>query len=135
MTRMWSAVSAMLVSGRPLTPKTWRPARFALPMVRFLGHHVLTVRTPIGRKVQPKFVHHAAPLIRVKLKHLDAWTEARRRNVGIYRENLPDATSVELPWEAPDSRHVYNQFVVRSKRRAISSGKCNYQRTVRIVVL
>ena len=34
--------------------------------VRFVGHHVLTVRTPIGRKVRPHFLLSAAPLVRVK---------------------------------------------------------------------
>jgi putative flavoprotein involved in K+ transport len=47
-------------------------ARFFFPMVRFVGHHVLTLRTPIGQKVQPKFISHGAPLIRVKLKNLTA---------------------------------------------------------------
>jgi putative flavoprotein involved in K+ transport len=41
-------------------------------MVRFLGHHVLSVRTPIGRKVRPSFMHRAAPLIRVKPWDLEA---------------------------------------------------------------
>jgi putative flavoprotein involved in K+ transport len=40
----------------------------AVRMVRFVGHHVLTVRTPIGRKVRPKFLARATPLIRVKPK-------------------------------------------------------------------
>ena len=47
-------------------------ARFFLPVVRFVGHHVLTLRTPIGRKAQPRFISHGAPLIRVKLKDLAA---------------------------------------------------------------
>lgn len=47
-------------------------ARLALPLVRLLGHHVLTVRTPIGRKLRPKLASQAAPLIRVKLKDLAA---------------------------------------------------------------
>jgi putative flavoprotein involved in K+ transport len=47
-------------------------ARFFFPAVRFVGHHVLTLRTPIGRKVQPKLISHGAPLIRVKLKDLAA---------------------------------------------------------------
>ena len=34
--------------------------------VRFVGHHVLTVRTPVGRKVRPHFIATAGPLIRVK---------------------------------------------------------------------
>ncbi len=49
-----------------------RTARFVFPVIRFLGHHVLTRRTPIGRKVAPKFATQAAPLIRVKLKDLAA---------------------------------------------------------------
>jgi putative flavoprotein involved in K+ transport len=47
-------------------------ARFVLPVFRFLGHHVLTVRTPIGRRVGPKLAHSATPLIRVKAKDLAA---------------------------------------------------------------
>ena len=46
-------------------------ARFVLPVVRFIGHHVLSKRTPIGRKVGPKVAHKASPLIRVKSEHLD----------------------------------------------------------------
>jgi dTDP-4-amino-4,6-dideoxygalactose transaminase len=58
-----------------------------------------------------------AAVLRVKLKHLDRWTEARRRNAMIYRENLGKANSVELPAETANSRHVFNQFVIRTKRR------------------
>jgi putative flavoprotein involved in K+ transport len=59
-------------------------ARFVLPVVRFAGHHVLTLRTPIGRKAQPKFISHGAPLIRVKLKDLaSAGVEQVPRTVGI----------------------------------------------------
>jgi putative flavoprotein involved in K+ transport len=59
-------------------------ARFFFPVIRFVGHHVLTLRTPIGRKVQPKFISHGAPLIRVKLKDLDAaGVEQVPRTVGM----------------------------------------------------
>jgi putative flavoprotein involved in K+ transport len=39
---------------------------------RFVGHHVLTLSNPFGRKIRPKFIAHGAPLIRVKLKDLAA---------------------------------------------------------------
>jgi len=39
-------------------------------VVRFLFHRVLTVRTPLGRKVRPKILHKGGPLIRVKPKDL-----------------------------------------------------------------
>jgi dTDP-4-amino-4,6-dideoxygalactose transaminase len=58
-----------------------------------------------------------AAVLRVKLKHLERWTEARRRNAEIYREKLGTFNSVTLPSEAPNSRHIYNQFVIRTKRR------------------
>jgi putative flavoprotein involved in K+ transport len=65
-------------------------ARFVLPIVRFLGYHVLTLRTPIGRKVQPKFLGHAPPLIRVKLKDLAAaGVEQVPRTVGV-RDGAPE---------------------------------------------
>jgi putative flavoprotein involved in K+ transport len=46
-------------------------ALFALVrVVRFVGHHVLTVRTPMGKKIRPAMLHKASPLIRVKPKDL-----------------------------------------------------------------
>jgi putative flavoprotein involved in K+ transport len=39
-------------------------------IVRFMGHRVLTVRTPLGRKLRPKLLTSPAPLIRVKPKDL-----------------------------------------------------------------
>ncbi|HKB93006.1 MAG TPA: FAD-dependent oxidoreductase [Gaiellaceae bacterium] len=65
------------------------PSRFVLPVIRFLGRHVLTVRTPVGRKVRPRFIATAAPLIRVKSNDLDAAGVARvARMVGV-RDGLP----------------------------------------------
>jgi dTDP-4-amino-4,6-dideoxygalactose transaminase len=58
-----------------------------------------------------------AAVLRVKLRHLDAWSEARGRNAKVYRELL-QGTEVTCP-QATDyqTRHIYNQFVVRSDRR------------------
>jgi putative flavoprotein involved in K+ transport len=49
------------------------------------GHlYTLTLRTPIGRKAQPRFVSHSATLVRVKLKDLAAaGVEQVPRTVGI----------------------------------------------------
>jgi dTDP-4-amino-4,6-dideoxygalactose transaminase len=61
-----------------------------------------------------------AAVLRVKLRHLEAWTEARRRNADRYRSLFamlaPDAP-VQLPVELPGRRHIYNQFVIRAARR------------------
>jgi dTDP-4-amino-4,6-dideoxygalactose transaminase len=56
-----------------------------------------------------------AAILRVKLKYLDQWTEARRRNAALYRDLLPEAVSA--PADDPNGRHIYNQFVIRYKDR------------------
>jgi dTDP-4-amino-4,6-dideoxygalactose transaminase len=58
-----------------------------------------------------------AAVLHVKLGYLDRWTEARRRNAGVYRELLA-GTPVFTPVEAPyQTRHIYNQFVIRCPQR------------------
>lgn len=47
-------------------------ARFFLPVVRFVGMHVLNTNTPVGRKALPKMAAKAAPLIRTKIADLRA---------------------------------------------------------------
>jgi putative flavoprotein involved in K+ transport len=50
-----------------------RLARYLLPVVlRGLFHRVLTVATPIGRRVRPKVLHVGGPLVRTKPRDLDA---------------------------------------------------------------
>jgi putative flavoprotein involved in K+ transport len=50
---------------------------------------VLTVKTPIGRKVRPKLLNHAPPLIRVKGKELEAIGVKRVARVTGVRDGLP----------------------------------------------
>jgi putative flavoprotein involved in K+ transport len=57
---------------------------FLVRLVRFFGHHILTVRTPIGRKLRPKLISHASPLVRVKPQDLiDAGIERVGRVAGV----------------------------------------------------
>ncbi|MGH2758702.1 MAG: flavin-containing monooxygenase [Actinomycetota bacterium] len=77
-----------ILSGKPSAeiPAKHGPnaARFFLPIVKFVGHHVLSQRTPIGRKVGPKLATQAPPLIRVKMKHLSrAGVEHVGRTTGV----------------------------------------------------
>ncbi len=60
-----------------------------------------------------------AGVLLVKLPHLDAWSAGRARNAGEYRRILgKDDLPIVVPVEAPyQTRHVYNQFVVRCPRR------------------
>ncbi len=57
-----------------------------------------------------------AAVLRVKLRHLDTWTAARRANAESYRERFEASGLAEfltLPTEASRRIHVYNQFVIR----------------------
>src|SRR6185369_11820589 len=55
-------------------------------------------------------------VLRVKLRHLEAWTEQRREVARWYAEAL-DPASIRLPKERPGCRHVYHVYVVRSDDR------------------
>jgi dTDP-4-amino-4,6-dideoxygalactose transaminase len=59
-----------------------------------------------------------AAVLRVKLKHLNDWTAARRRNASRYRALFDDARltdRVTVPQDEPG--HIYNQFVIRAPER------------------
>ncbi len=61
-----------------------------------------------------------AAVLRVKLKYLDGWTQARQRNAAYYNEAFARAglgSRVVTPRAAPGGRHIFNQYVVRVQRR------------------
>ncbi|MGP0021566.1 MAG: DegT/DnrJ/EryC1/StrS family aminotransferase [Candidatus Sulfotelmatobacter sp.] len=55
-------------------------------------------------------------ILRVKLRHLDRWTEARRTVVQQYNALLEDS-GVETPTEMPWARHVYHVYTLRTDDR------------------
>ncbi len=57
-----------------------------------------------------------ATILRIKLRHLDQWTEARRRNAEVYRDLFATSgltNDIVLPNEPRERKHVYNQFTIR----------------------
>lgn len=78
--------------------------------------------------MEPKYHHHEvgfnsrldsiqAAVLRVKLRHLDAWTEGRREVAARYQSLFQESGLVDgevvLPVESAGNYHVYNQFVIR----------------------
>ena len=55
-------------------------------------------------------------ILRVKLRYLEQWTEARRAVVAQYNQHLAD-TGVERPTEMPWARHVYHVYTLRADDR------------------
>ena len=73
----------------PVRIERWLARTVVLRIIRFAGHHVLTVRTPIGRRARPKFLSGAAPLVRVKPKDLVAAGAERVPRVTGVRDGMP----------------------------------------------
>ncbi len=89
-----------------------------------LAHRLRLLR---NHGMEPKYHHHLvggnfrldalqAAVLRVKLPHLAAWSAARQRNAARYRALFHETGLdglVQLPVEASDRTHIYNQFVIR----------------------
>ncbi|MFB9904174.1 DegT/DnrJ/EryC1/StrS family aminotransferase [Allokutzneria oryzae] len=58
-----------------------------------------------------------AAALRVKLPHLDAWTDRRRAVADRYLTELAGLPDLELPHVEPWAEHVWHLFVVRTPRR------------------
>jgi dTDP-4-amino-4,6-dideoxygalactose transaminase len=87
-----------------------------------------------GHGARPKYYHQLvggnfrldalqAAVVRVKLSHLDEWTAARQRNAQRYETLFRErglgrkgSDVIALP-AATESRHIFNQYVIRAPRR------------------
>ena len=93
-----------------------------------LAEHMRVLRVHGGK---PKYYHALiggnfridelqAAILRVKFKHLDAWTAGRQRNAAHYSaafERVGLASRVTLPRLPARGRHIFNQYVIRVERR------------------
>ena len=61
-----------------------------------------------------------AAVLNVKLPHLDSWSAARQRNAAFYDAAFAKVAlgeAVTTPRAVPGLRHIYNQYVIRVRRR------------------
>lgn len=56
-------------------------------------------------------------VLRVKLRYLESWTEARRTHAAAYSERLREC-GLQLPLETPGTRHVYHVYAVLTPQRS-----------------
>ncbi len=59
-----------------------------------------------------------AAILRVKLKHVDAWNTRRREIVEVYNARL-GAAGIAIPTAAPERTPVYHLYIIRSKKREL----------------
>jgi dTDP-4-amino-4,6-dideoxygalactose transaminase len=65
-------------------------------------------------------------ILRVKLRHLDAWTDARRAHAERYDALLANS-GVKTPTVMPYSHHVYHIYAVQTQQRELLQQKLNEQ--------
>jgi len=58
-----------------------------------------------------------AAILRVKLRNLDKWNDARRKHARFYSEQLKD-TNLAAPFEADNVKHVYHLYILQSDDRS-----------------
>ncbi|MFM1920062.1 MAG: hypothetical protein RLZZ303_1696 [Candidatus Hydrogenedentota bacterium] len=58
-----------------------------------------------------------AAILRVKLRHLAEWNDARRHVARIYDALFADMPEITLPYMRPEGKSVYHQYVIRVPRR------------------
>lgn len=58
-----------------------------------------------------------AAVLRVKLRHLDYWNQARRLHARLYNKLLQSVAGVTTPTEMDFAHHVYHLYVIRCKKR------------------
>ena len=58
-----------------------------------------------------------AAVLSSKLSYLDRWNHRRQKNAEVYLNLLSAINEIELPYSNPVSNHVYNQFVIKTRRR------------------
>jgi putative flavoprotein involved in K+ transport len=81
------------IEGRPALAVGWR-------VMSFLARRVLTLRTPVGRKMRPEIRGHGGPLLRFKRSDLEAAgverTTARVAGVRDRKPELDDGTVLDV---------------------------------------
>ncbi len=94
-----------------------------------------TIRLLRVHGAKPKYFHKAvginsrldaiqAAILDVKLRHLDAWSDARRRVADRYDRLLADVPGIVTPFRAAERSHIFHQYTIRvldGKRDALQT--------------
>jgi UDP-2-acetamido-2-deoxy-ribo-hexuluronate aminotransferase len=83
-------------------------------LIRSITNHGMKVRyyhDTIG--VNSRLDTIQAAVLRVKLRHLDAFNEARQRAAAYYDTSLSALPGITLPFRADNSTHIFHQYTLR----------------------
>ncbi len=86
-----------------------------LRMLRNYGQRVKYHHDLVGYNRRLDTLH--AAVLRVKLRHLDDWSAARRSHAARYSQLLADVPGVTLPGQAQDVEPVFHLYVIQVEQR------------------
>jgi len=91
----------------------------AVRLLRVHGSQVKYYHKHIG--INSRLDSLQAAILLVKLRHLEEWTEERRRKAAIYeglfQDLLPGVPGFQLPKVQYQNRHIFHQYVIRAPKR------------------
>lgn len=93
-------------------------------MLRNYGQRTRYEHVMIG--INSRMDEIQAAVLRVRLKALDKWNDARRRMASLY-DQLLSGSGVVTPVEKENTKHVYHLYVIRSKNREELRGSLERQ--------
>ncbi len=82
-------------------------------MLRVHGSSIRYIHSEIG--MNSRLDNLQAAVIRIKLRYLDKWLEARRNNAGYYNTKLK-GLPVETPYVPEYNVHTYHQYTLRVRK-------------------
>jgi dTDP-4-amino-4,6-dideoxygalactose transaminase len=85
-------------------------------LVRKLRNHGSDKRSVHSMGFNSRLDDLHAGVLSAKLKHIDEWSDMRRKWAARYSAGLKNARNITLPFEAPGYRHVYHLYVIETKR-------------------
>ena len=63
-----------------------------------------------------------AGILSAKLRHIEEWSDLRRKWAARYSKGLAGARNITLPYETPGYRHVYHLYVIETRQAAHRDG-------------
>lgn len=81
---------------------------------------------PVLRGYNYRLQSMQAAILRIKLRRLEAWTEARRANAARY-DGVLSNREIIAPYVLPHVRHVYHLYTVRTPIREAVRGQLEAQ--------
>jgi dTDP-4-amino-4,6-dideoxygalactose transaminase len=85
-------------------------------IVRKLRNHGSDKRSVHSYGFNSRLDDIQAGVLSAKLRHIEEWTELRRKWSARFTSCLAGARNITLPYEAPGFRHVYHLYVIETKR-------------------